>query len=172
MKTNIILIGMPGAGKSTVGRLLACELGRPFIDTDELIVRREGKTLAAIIEQQGLASFCEIEERHILSLDLDAHVVATGGSVVYSDRAMDYLMNSGILIYLRVPLDLIRDRIDLGTRGVVIQPGQNLEHLWEERTPLYESYADVVIDCDARPDGQVVAEIIAHEKVRGLRAAQ
>jgi len=128
---NLVLIGMPGVGKSTVGVLLAKALSRSFIDTDVYIQAQEGRRLQEIIDTDGLDRFLEIEARHVLSLGCRAHVIATGGSIVYSAEAMTRLKASGIAIYMRLPLPQLIDRLtNLDSRGVVMVRGQTIESLF------------------------------------------
>ena len=158
---NIILIGMPGAGKSTVGVLLAKALSRDFVDTDVLIQAAEGRRLQEIIDSDGLDEFLALEERHVLALKLLRAVIATGGSVVYSERAMTHLKRHGSVVYLQLPLSHLEARItDMDSRGVVIAPWQNLADLYHERLPLYEHYADRSIDCAGLNHRRVVEAIL------------
>jgi len=158
---NIVLVGMPGVGKSTVGVLLAKALSRAFVDTDVLIQQREGRRLQDIIDAMGMEAFCRMEERYVLSLECVRTVIATGGSVVYSDRAMAHLKSDGVAVLLDLPLKALRERLeDLDSRGIVMAPGQTLEGLYRERRPLYMRYADVTIDCAGRRHEQVVRQII------------
>lgn len=158
---NIVLIGMPGVGKSTVGVLLAKAISRDFIDTDVHIQSREGRRLQDIINTDGLDAFRTLEEKHLLSLDCSGHVIATGGSVVYSDAAMRHLKATGVAVYLGLPLATIEERItNLDSRGVVMAPGQTFATLYEERRPLYERYADVTVDCEGLNHEEVVARLV------------
>ena len=160
--TNIVLIGMPGAGKSTVGVLLAKALSRSFIDTDVHIQAREGARLQHIIDTRGLDVFRGVEEKHILSLNCRGHVIATGGSVVYSARAMAHLRAHGVTVHMALPLAELERRVtNLDSRGVVIGPGQSFADLYEERQPLYVRYADVSVDCAGITHEQTVARIVA-----------
>jgi shikimate kinase len=159
---NLVLIGMPGAGKSTVGVLLAKATSRAFVDTDVVIQAREGMRLGEIITGRGTEAFRAVEERHVLSLRLTGHVIATGGSVVYSERAMAHLRATGTIVFLSLPLDVLEDRLtDLTSRGVVIATGQSLAQLHTERQPLYERYADAVIDCTNLNHEEVVHTVLA-----------
>ncbi len=159
---NIVLIGMPGVGKSTVGQLLARTLGRKFVDTDGVIEQQEGRPLQDIIDRDGLASFLDIEERAVLNLAVSGYVVATGGSVVYSALAMARLKEQGTVVYLRVPYQEIRARIvNESERGLVMSKEQDLHGLYQERTPLYEAYADAAIDCSGKDIGEIVKLITA-----------
>jgi shikimate kinase len=154
---NIVLIGMPGAGKSTVGVLLAKQLSRNFLDTDIYIQAMEGRPLQAIIDRQGGDRFLGIEERHILQLRCRGFVLATGGSVVYSRRAMRRLRAGGIVVYLHVPVPVLTRRLlDLESRGVVMGEFRTIGDLAARRDPLYRRYADVVIRCGARNHQQVI----------------
>ncbi len=157
---NLVLIGMPGVGKSTVGVLLAKAAGRSFVDTDLVLQSRHGRPLSSIIESDGLVAFCRMEEQCILSLDCRRHVIATGGSVVYSNSAMQHLRSGGPIIYLHLPLDLLAERLEnMAARGVVIGPGRTLADLYEERRGLYEAWADVIIECSGLNQDRVVASI-------------
>lgn len=160
-KSNLILIGMPGAGKSTVGVLLAKALGRDFLDTDVVLQAAHGKTLHELIQQIGLAGFCRIEEAYLQNLDLRRTVIATGGSAVYYESAVRHLRRDGILLYLQVPLEILRNRVtDMAGRGVVIEPGQTLQTLYEKRIPLYEKYADLTIPLADLSHEQAVETIL------------
>jgi len=157
---NIILIGMPGTGKSTVGVLLAKSLRLNFTDTDIVMQQAEGQSLAGLLERHGIEGFLRVEEHHALSLDVDDTIIATGGSVVYSDRAMQHLRRNGICVYLFTPLALLEMRLhNLYTRGVVMRPGKTLKDLFNERHPLCQRYADIEMDCLGRDHEAVVAAI-------------
>jgi len=159
---NIVLIGMPGAGKSTVGVLLAKALSRNFVDTDLIIQASEGRRLQTLIDEDGLESFQLAEERHLLAMNLSGAVIATGGSVVYSEEAMAHLKAAGKAVYLELPLAELRRRItNMDTRGVVRAPGQTFEALYAEREPLYRKYADVVIPCGGLGHDEVVFAVRA-----------
>lgn len=164
---NIILIGMPSAGKSTVGVILAKHRGMSFIDTDVLIQSRQGRLLQEIINSDGTDAFLKIEESEIQSLDYSDTVIATGGSVVYSEKAMKHLKKTGIVIYLYVDMDTVNNRLkNLKTRGVVLGPGQSLEDIYRKRQPLYEKYADIIIDCS---EGSIDSTVeMIHEKLDSL----
>ncbi len=157
---NIVLIGMPGVGKSTVGVLLAKALGRYFLDTDVLIQAIQGRSLQDIIDIDGLAAFRKIEEDYVLCTDLANAVIATGGSVVYSEKAMQHLAAHGVIIHLDLPVDKIEQRIrNLPTRGMVMEKGQTIRFLYNQRQPLYRRYAQFTIDCTHKTHEQIVAEI-------------
>lgn len=158
---NIVLIGMPGAGKSTIGVLLAKALGMSFIDTDLVIQEREGKLLQEIIDLYGLDEFLKKEENAIVSLNCKSTVIATGGSVVYSEKAMNHLKQNAIVIYLKIEYKEIERRIkNISTRGIAMNKGQSLLDLYNERIPLYERYADIVIDCSGKGMEKIIQEII------------
>ena len=160
-KENIILIGMPGSGKSTCGVLAAKALLQNFFDTDLLFQGLEEKRLQDIIDDDGIEYFLSAEERAILSLDINATVVATGGSVVYSDKSMEHLKKSGKVIYLHLSYDTMVDRIkNITTRGVVVKEGDSLEDMYNERLPMYQKWADVVINCDNNTVEQTVEKIV------------
>ncbi len=148
LPTNLALIGMPGAGKSTLGVLLAKRTACSFLDTDLLIQQVEDAPLQEIIEAHGVEFFRRAEERIVLGLDCSSSVIATGGSTVYSEAAMEHLGRLGRRIYLDVPLAELDRRLgNLDTRGVIRGPGQDLESLLAERRPLYERWADICVDC-------------------------
>lgn len=144
---NIVLIGMPGVGKSTVGVILAKQLGLQFVDADLLIQQQEGRLLHEIITQEGVDGFLAIENRVNASIDARGAVISTGGSVVYGREAMEHLKRTGTVVYLKLPYHELERRLrNLKDRGVVLRGDQTLRDLYEERTPLYERYADLVID--------------------------
>lgn len=147
MKDNIVLIGMPGVGKSTIGVILAKILGYKFIDADIVIQQEEGRLLREIINSEGVEGFIQVENRVNASLDCHKAVIATGGSVVYGKEAMEHLQQIGKVVYLKEDYEIINQRLDnLKGRGVVLKEGQDLKALYEERIPLYEKYADIVVD--------------------------
>ena len=144
---NIILIGMPGCGKSTVGVILAKIIGYSFLDSDLLIQEKDGRLLSEIIAQEGLDGFNKIENKINASIDVSRSVIATGGSVIYGKEAMEHFKKIGIVVYIRLPYEEIANRLgDLTQRGVSIKEGQTLLDLYNERIPLYEKYADVIVD--------------------------
>ena len=160
---NIILIGMPGCGKSTVGVVLAKALGMDFIDSDLVIQKETGAKLATLIEQHGDAGFRDIENRINAALDAENSVIATGGSVVYGEDAMRHLKDIGTVVYLKLSYEAIEDRLgDLHARGVTIQPGWTLRDLYNERVPLYKKWADVTVDCEHLRLREVVAYSSRH----------
>ncbi|WP_300774896.1 shikimate kinase [uncultured Acetatifactor sp.] len=148
MKDNIVLIGMPGAGKSTVGVVLAKRLGYRFVDSDLVIQEKYDRLLHELIEEHGVEGFWRIEEEENASLNPRKSVIATGGSVIYGPRAMEHLREIGTVVYLKLPLEEVAERLgDLNARGVTLRPGQTLADLYAERVPLYEKYAHEVVDC-------------------------
>jgi shikimate kinase len=160
-KENVALIGMPGVGKSTVGVLLAKQLGYSFLDTDILIQAAEGRTLQQLIQKQGISGFCDLEEEYILSVSVNSHVIATGGSVVYGKAAMGHLKADSAVIHLNLSLDRLQERLgDLDARGVAISPGRGLADLYAERHPLYLKYADHTVATDGLTPDAVVRHII------------
>lgn len=159
---NIILTGMPGAGKSTVGVVLAKNLGYGFIDSDLVIQEKEGRILHDIISELGDEGFRELENEINASIEAERCVIATGGSAVYGREAMEHFKKIGKLVYLNHSFEEIGKRLgDLAKRGVTIKKGQTLRDLYNERIPLYEKYADVTIDCDKKEIRDIVEEIRA-----------
>jgi len=162
---SIILVGMPGAGKSTLGILLAKELAKDFVDTDVLIQLREGKCLQTILDERDYLNLRDIEEQVLLSTHLPNHVIATGGSAVYSEAGMLHLKKYGPVIFLDVDLDELKKRIhNYETRGIAMHPGQSFQSLFDERRTLYLKYADNVIDCQGKSQDVLlnqIAEILA-----------
>lgn len=163
---NIVLIGMPGVGKSTVGVILAKILGYRFVDADLSIQEQEGRLLSEIIEEDGIEAFMEIENR-VNSSIIETHaVISTGGSVVYGKEAMKNLSSIGTIIYLKLDYPQLSSRLgDLKGRGVVLSEGQSLKELYEERVPLYELYADICVD-----EAQLTVEETIGEVIRELEA--
>ena len=166
VKPNIVLTGMPGAGKSTVGVILAKEFCLSFVDTDILIQTGEGETLQEIIDSRGLDSFLALEERYATGLAVRGAVIAPGGSVVLSPQCMEALRSNGIVVFLDVPLDLIQSRIDEYTRGIVKKPGFTLEDVWRMREPLYRSTADFIIACGRMGQTEIAARIASELRSR------
>lgn len=160
---NIILIGMSGAGKSTLGVLVAKALGMGFVDTDIVIQQSQGRLLQQIIEEDGLEAFIELEGKILEDLKADNCVIATGGSAVYSERAMRALKQNGMAVYLHVPYDEIERRItDITARGIVKRKGASLKDVYYERVPLYQKHCDITIDCSNKGVEQCVNEIISN----------
>ena len=157
---NLVLIGMPGAGKSTVGVVLAKNMGMRFLDSDLCIQEEENRRLHEIIAQEGLDAFLEIENRVNASLQAKNSVIATGGSVIYGKEAMKHLAEIGTVVYLQLPYEEIENRLgDLTKRGVAFHEGQSLLDLYQERVPLYENYAELTIDCHEKTIRDIVTEI-------------
>lgn len=161
-QNNIVLIGMPGSGKSTSGVLLAKSLGFSFLDTDLLIQEQEGLLLQDIADCAGFDGFVRIEERSILGLNTSRTVISTGGSVIYSERSMAHLKKLGIVVYLKVSFEEIMRRVrNISTRGIALKEGQDLKSLYQERVPLYEKYADLTVTGDEKTIEETVTEIAA-----------
>lgn len=158
---NVVLIGMPGCGKSTVGVLLAKALLYEFTDTDLLIQTACGKSLNEIIAQQGPETFKEIENRVISGLYCDRCVIATGGSAVYGREAMAHLKRGGRVVYLKLSPETIAARVhNITTRGIAMKSGCKLAQLYEERAPLYERYADITVDAEGQSVEGTVAAVL------------
>lgn len=148
---NVVLIGMPGTGKSAVGRELALRLHDSFVDADDLIREHTGRTLPEILRAEGIDAFLAMEGRVGEALSCEDTVIATGGSMVLSERAMAHLKENGVVVWLETPLSQIRDRLpdDLTDRGIAAVPGMRIEDVYEERAPLYTKYADlIVLSCE------------------------
>ncbi|MEX0384372.1 shikimate kinase [Spiribacter pallidus] len=159
---NIVLIGMPGAGKTTVGALLARRLGLAFADTDRLIEHREGQTLQQIVDTHGYQTLRAIEARVLTQLDCRGDVIATGGSAVYSDAAMTALQRHGVIVHLQVDLETILSRVqNAATRGLARAPGQSLTALFAEREALYAHYAEFSVDASGDDQFAVADRVIA-----------
>lgn len=169
---NITLIGMPGVGKSTLGVVLAKILGFQFLDSDLLIQKQEKRRLSRIIEEEGIEGFKKIENRVNASIKVQDTVIATGGSVVYCEEAMQHLRSVGKVVYLKLSYKSIEKRLgNLKGRGVVLKEGQTLLDLYEERIPLYEKYADIVVDEEGRSlEGgiQAILEALGKDGIQGL----
>ena len=150
---NVILIGMPGTGKSVVGRALAERLGYTFIDADDVIVETAGKTLPEILRTDGLDTFLEIEARVGETMEYENTVIATGGSMVLYEKAMEHLKENGVVVWLETPLSQISDRMpeDLVDRGIAAPQGMTIRQIYEQREPLYAKYADLIV---ASKDGE------------------
>lgn len=147
MEKNIVLIGMPGVGKSTVGVILAKVIGYSFTDSDLLIQEKEKRLLKDIIAEEGVDGFLKVENQVLSDINVDGSVIATGGSAVYGKEAMEHLKRIGFIVYLKVPFSEIDKRLsDIKGRGVVLREGQTLKTLYDERCFLYEQYADVTVD--------------------------
>lgn len=158
--TCVVLIGMPGAGKSTVGVVLAKRLGMRFLDSDLVIQERYGKLLHELIEERGVEGFWNLENDVNASLEPENCVVATGGSAVYGREAMEHFREIGTVVYLALPFEEVAERLgDVTARGVTLRQGQTLADLYAERTPLYEKYAHMTVQCHEKTLREIVAEI-------------
>lgn len=156
--SNITFIGMPGAGKSTVGVIVAKMLCKTFIDADLLIQNKEGKRLHKIIEEIGNDGFLKLENDTLADLNVHNSIISTGGSAIFGKEAMEHLKKISTVVYLRVPYDTIESRLkSLKRRGVVFDAGQTLRDIYDIRTPLYEKYADIIVDCSDESDIQETA---------------
>jgi len=160
---NITLIGMPGCGKSTIGVVLAKTAGKNFVDTDILIQEREGELLQNIIDNCGIEYFKKVEEEVLSEFRGENCVIATGGSAVYYQSAMANFDEQGVIVYIKLSLETIKNRLDnIKTRGIILEAGQTLADLYEERIPLYEKYASFVIDGEGKDVERIVSEILAN----------
>ena len=158
---NIILIGMPACGKSSVGVILAKTAAMSFVDTDLLLQEKEGRKLQYIIDDQGMDEFLKIEERILSSVNAENAVISTGGSAVYSEGAMAHLKSVGTVVYLKLSLSEIDRRLrNIKTRGIAMGPGETLADLYDYRVPLYERYADITIDAEGLTIEETIAEIL------------
>ena len=157
---NIVLIGMPGAGKSTVGVILAKVLGYEFLDSDLVIQREEGKRLFEIIDAVGTDGFLAVENRVNAGLDVSRTIIATGGSAVFGAEAMEHLKQDSVVVYLELPFEVIEERVsNAHNRGVAMQEGQTLRDVFDIRRPLYEKYADVTVNADLGSPERVMTAI-------------
>jgi len=161
MSRNLIFIGMPGSGKSTVGVLAAKRLGMGFVDTDLLIQEEAGRTLQEIVDQDGYQALRHIEEQVLLKLSVENQVISTGGSAVYSDAAMRHLKANGTVVFLDIPLDVVIQRIgDYSLRGISRRPDQSLSELFDERFALYSRYADITVKGEDLTQDQVCEAVV------------
>ena len=158
---NLILIGMPGCGKSTVGVLCAKALGMPFLDTDLVLQSRSGRLLQSLVNELGTEGFLRLEEEVILGIACEGTVMATGGSVALEDRAIAHLRRTGVSVYLRLPYAEIERRLrNIATRGIAMGPGESLRTLYDERIPHYERNADIVLDCAGQNLEETVSAVV------------
>lgn len=161
-KSNVVLIGMPGSGKSTVGIILAKQITKRFLDTDILIQNMAGKSLQSIVDNEGHMALREVEEKALLSVRCKNHVIATGGSAAYSERAMLHLKKNGNIVFLQTSLDELKARIhNYETRGLAKRPDQSFQDLFDERESLYRKYAEITIESSHLTQEQVCDEISA-----------
>lgn len=166
-KSNITLIGMPGAGKSTIGVILAKNLSWAFVDTDLLIQLKQGKSLQNLLEKHGHLGLRQIEEEAICGLEVRCHVIATGGSAAYSERAMRHLQDASRIVFLQTSFpELLRRIHNFASRGIAKAPSQTFAELFAERQPLYQRYADLTIPCDGLTQDQIAEQIAARLAVR------
>lgn len=167
---NIVLIGMPAVGKSTIGVLLAKTLGFAFVDTDLIIQQSTGRLLQDIIDRDGLDAFCIDEERAICSVSAESNtVIATGGSAVYSREAMKFLKKRGIAYYLSLPTkELAKRLVNITTRGIAKRPEDTIEDVFRRRDELYQEYADITIECLGKSPEETVAEICGYHRLVGV----
>lgn len=157
---NLVLIGMPGAGKSTVGVVLAKQTSRGFVDTDLLIQTSQEKSLQEIVDEHGYQRLREIEEAILIALQVNHSVIATGGSAVYSEAAMQHLKQDSLLIFLDVELEKLKQRVgDCRSRGIARQQGQSFADLFQERVPLYRKHAGLTIRCDGLTPEMICQQI-------------
>jgi len=168
-KSNIILIGMPGSGKSTVGIILAKLSSKNFIDSDVLIQTTEGRTLQEIVDNDGHMVLRQIEEDVLLSISCSNHIISTGGSAAYSHKAMTHLKNDGFVVFLHAHIDTLRNRIrNFDTRGLAKRPDQTFEDLFQERLSLYTKYADITIETSGTTQEDVCSDILQQLQMRVL----
>ena len=162
IRSNILLIGMPGSGKSTIGRLLSKRTGMPVVDTDDLLVEKEQIPLQEILQTKGLEYFYDAEARVLSELMLKGYIISTGGSAVYYTEAMEKLRECCVVVYLKASVKrLLRNIRNLDSRGIALKPGQTFEDLYEERRPLYERFADITIETDGQTPASICREIKA-----------
>lgn len=155
------LIGMPGSGKSSIGKAVSKKLAMTCIDGDDLIEKKAGKKLWLLVNELGVEGFKALEEKVLSEFDEDGCILATGGSAVYSDLAMKHLKSKGKVVYLKVSLEIIKERLgDFSKRGVVLRKGQTIDDLYNERCSLYEKYADITIDCSGNAFSKYQSELI------------
>ncbi len=161
MQKNIVLIGMPASGKSTIGVLLAKTIGIGFVDTDLLIQQREHRLLQEIIDTDGIGYFLDTECAAVLDLDCQNTVIATGGSVVFRAAAMQKLRQNGTVVFLDVSLETVKRRLNnIKTRGVAADKGQSIDEIFYERLPYYRKYADIVLPADGKTSEETVSDLI------------
>lgn len=158
---NIVLIGMPSSGKSTVGVILAKTLGMGFLDTDLTIQQREGELLQTLIDNHGMKRFLEMEEEAILSVHPENTVIATGGSAVFGDKAMEYLQSVGTVVYLELDFAELERRLhNIKTRGIAAEKGESLLDIYNKRIPIYKKWAQITVNSVGKTVEETVADII------------
>lgn len=163
MKDNIVLIGMPGAGKSTVGVLLAKALNYEFLDTDITIQKKSGKKLYEMINESGIDYFISYENEVLQSVDATRTIIATGGSAIFGAEAMEHLSDIGTIVYIKLSCEEIIRRVNnIKTRGIAMKHGKTMCDVYEERTPLYEKYADIIVDAENTTIEECVEKIISY----------
>jgi shikimate kinase len=164
-KLNIVLVGMAGCGKSSVGKMLARKMHMSFVDTDDLIVEKQGRPLQQIIDSEGSINFKRIEEEVLLDVNVRNYIIATGGSSIYSSRGIEHLKKNGVIVLLQTNLDILKKRVgDTSGRGLVKSTGQSFEGLYEERRLLYERSADITIECSCLSLEEVCNAIVEQLK--------
>jgi len=162
-KESIILIGMAGVGKSAVGKSLSEALGFNFIDLDEYILEKDGKTIQEIIDDEGEEAFLQLEKQRMYEIGLSRRVIAPGGSIIYHSDLMEYLRQCATLVYLEDSFENIAERlISVSTRGIVGLRNKSLRQIYDERRPLYSKYADITVKCQGKSQEQLVREILHH----------
>lgn len=158
---NLILIGMPAVGKTTLGKQLAEKTGWEFLDTDVLLETKHEATLQELIDTRNHLEFCQIEEELLISLNYENHIIATGGSVIYGQSAMAHLRAIGLVIYLELELLTLEKRLtNYSNRGVANPSGYTFADIYKERIPLYKRYADITIACDKQSTEQIIQQIL------------
>lgn len=173
LQNNITLIGMPGAGKSTIGIILAKYLSFGFIDTDVLIQINQQKSLQQIIDETGYLNLRQTEENEIRKINIENHVIATGGSAVYSEKAMRHLENISTVIFLKVQYEVLKKRIhNFKTRGIAKSVTQSFRELYDERQVLYSRYARIIIDCGFSDQEEISEQIVLKFKDMNQRASK
>ncbi|PWG61557.1 shikimate kinase [Sediminicurvatus halobius] len=167
-RSNVVLIGMPGAGKSTVGVLLAKRLALGFVDTDLLIQSHAGRSLQTIVDQQGHEALRAVEEEVLQTLTVRDHVIATGGSAVYSEAAMAALRRDGVIVHLHVDWPVLERRVtNLDTRGIAKAGDQTLRDVYDEREPLYQRHAEITVDASQLDQEATMEAIVEALQGRG-----
>jgi shikimate kinase len=159
---TVTFIGMPGSGKSCMGRIVSRKFKMRIIDGDKLIEKNEGRPLHRIIEEDGMDRFKELEERTLLSIEEDNVIISPGGSAIYYENVMKRFKEKGIVVYLYISLDTMKERLgDYSKRGIVLKEGQTLDDLYAERAPLFKKYADITVSCDGRAYSKYQAELLS-----------